>query len=451
MYKFLVEIRSTTNLRFFSLLEDHIKRLNLQTEFLYVAFYKEVHEELLKNRMNGVLLTNLIHKSSLYKKELSNSEFEIWCGAERTFFGSSYNEKFKYTLESYIAAYSYIFNELFMPDCILTWDWENMYRHGLSYIAEKLQIKMLFFERCCFPNTSIIDSQGVNINNSLRNFDFNQVDVDYNRLNDYLEQIREQWSRSPASWSIEIIPKRPISYILKKMLMIFKLSMGLQKYFLGLELSPYFRKTIFHYKLYIIWAKLTKDKMLKIELQKFQELKKRYNKIIFIPLQGNFDLSLVRLLQNNIPKEIALIFKSHPATIGLLHPDVEKLVAADKRSLLLHMVSIYDLIKNSMCVVTRNSAVGLQAMVYRKPVFVTGEAYWAPQELRITEEDNIFGKIMSSVDQKNQILYDKILYKLIFQYLQPIDCLNPTEEQLRNSANKILNYIDNDVLDSVSP
>lgn len=449
-YKILIEVKSQNDFRLFSLLEDHIKCLNPEVEFLYVSFDKEFYELSLKNGKNSVLLTHISQKSSSYKQELSSSKLEMWCAAERALFGPSYNEQLKEGLESYIAAYSYIFNKIFMPDCILSWDWERMYRHGLDYIAKKYQIKKLFFERCCFPNTSVVDSQGIFINNSLQKFDFDQVKVDYDQLNNYLEKTKEEWSQVLQPCKLQVVPEHFIRKVLIHSVIYLKRLMGLQKYSLGLEIQSPFGQNKFLGKLYLFWCKLTWKKMQNREAKQVQEFKGKYKEIIFIPLQGVFDHILIKFLQDNIPEEIALIFKSHPATIGFLHSEVEKLISTDNRSLLVHRISIYDLITSSRCVVTRNSAVGLQAMVYGKPVFVMGDVFWAPPELHITEQDNVLEKIRTGVDQTKQILYDKILYKLIFQYLEPINPFNPANEQLQNLAIKVMDYINTDKFDPCS-
>lgn len=120
------------------------------------------------------------------------------------------------------------------------------------------------------------------------------------------------------------------------------------------------------------------------------QINKKFNKIIFIPLQLHDDTviknfagwtkSLKNFISNilelsRLNKNILFVYKNHP--LGkYLSIQTENLFCADN-------IHFKDCLKYSDAIITINSGVGLQAMIYSKPVFLCGNAFYEFPEINV--------------------------------------------------------------------
>lgn len=151
--------------------------------------------------------------------------------------------------------------------------------------------------------------------------------------------------------------------------------------------------------------------------EKIIKSNKKINKIIFIPLQlhddtviknfagwsknlRSFISDITELSRDN--EDILFIYKNHP--LGkYLSIETENLRCGDN-------IHFKDCIKYSNAIITINSGVGLQAMLYSKPVFLCGDAFYEFEEINV--------KTKSLKDLHHQIRNDyRPNEHLIFKFL----------------------------------
>jgi len=181
------------------------------------------------------------------------------------------------------------------------------------------------------------------------------------------------------------------------------------------------------------------------------------NKIAFVPFQVYND-TVMQLwadwvenqenyyqVINNLAKELpdwTFIVKNHPVQIAKRFPlfksNLSNIVYADN-------VHYKDCIKNSDIVITINSSIGLQAMMWGKPVLILGEAFY--------QFDEINHKIKNYNDLKNYLQYQMYRepdFNLAKQFIYFLKFNFYTSAKLKkigiNSTN--LEYIDKLIFES---
>ncbi|NLI10658.1 MAG: hypothetical protein GX447_07905 [Elusimicrobia bacterium] len=88
-------------------------------------------------------------------------------------------------------------------------------------------------------------------------------------------------------------------------------------------------------------------------------------------------LAIVEYISNVLPYGIKLYIKEHPASIGAYDFwQLKKILKLENVKLINPSVNSYDIIKNSMFVVTINSKVGAEALFQGKKVYAFGSPYY---------------------------------------------------------------------------
>lgn len=96
-------------------------------------------------------------------------------------------------------------------------------------------------------------------------------------------------------------------------------------------------------------------------------------------------LSLVEYLSGCLPYGYSLLIKEHPASIGThSYLRIRKILKYNKHVHIVHpRINSYDIIKNSECIITINSKVGVEAIVQQKPVITLGPTFYRGKGLTI--------------------------------------------------------------------
>ncbi|MCK4830858.1 hypothetical protein KA005_84890, partial [bacterium] len=131
-------------------------------------------------------------------------------------------------------------------------------------------------------------------------------------------------------------------------------------------------------------------------------------------------------------KQLALVVKEHPKDKYLL--ELKKSIKSPGvKVIFLRQADTRKLIKESRLVITLNSTVGIESLLYYKPVITLGNAFYNidgivhhcnnPEELDILIE-----KVLST--PVNRDLIDKFLYYLKFHYQVDGDLDHPDEKNI---------------------
>lgn len=115
-------------------------------------------------------------------------------------------------------------------------------------------------------------------------------------------------------------------------------------------------------------------------------------KYIYVPLHVELDYSLtirspsyfdqlknIEELLKEIPSELFLYTKEHPASIGgFSNQTLRRLLSSYSNFKLIHpSINSFEIIKNSQAIVTINSKIGMEALAFDKPVIVLGDAVYS--------------------------------------------------------------------------
>ena len=107
-------------------------------------------------------------------------------------------------------------------------------------------------------------------------------------------------------------------------------------------------------------------------------------------------IKLIKSIRKKINPNILLLIKEHPARIGAINfLKIYKLLKYKNIKILNPKINTYDIIDQSIGIITINSKTGFEALIKRKPLFVLGESYYKNQKF-VNYIDN------KSMDFKNK-------------------------------------------------
>jgi capsular polysaccharide export protein len=241
-----------------------------------------------------------------------------------------------------------------------------------SKSADIFGIKKLFFEIGNFPGKLFIDSDGVNAQSSLMNRDLSVcADYDEEKLVRFLNKHRESKEQSHMVPQARVASKIYYSAILERI-----------------------------YNLFIKYPIVVQDRSVLYELKRKLTTKKAYynfdsidiHKIryIFLPLQVSDDSQVIRnsdipieqsidyAVSDALKNELGLLIKPHPAEKNRSIVTYIEDLRRKYDNLYLTNLNTYRLIKNCEKVITINSTVGIEGLMYYKHVDVLGRAIYKP-------------------------------------------------------------------------
>ena len=255
-------------------------------------------------------------------------------------------------------------------DLVILWGGIRYYSSIPSILAKKNNIKCIFIEKGLFPFTLQVDQLGVNASSGLKN-EFGLIS--YNLVNQSLEFYQ---SLLKQKWFF-LQPLNTISAYLKIKFLISEY--GLLEFFVKI-FHKYFDTKLF--------KKFTYKENWKVTDPISNSTSKIGCDYIFIPfqvsddsqllVQGNWikdNISLVECVHKSLSElglKINVIIKEHPREY-VNYNFREKL---SKYDVLYSNAGTIELITKSKLIVTINSTVGFEALVFNKPVIFTGNAFY---------------------------------------------------------------------------
>ena len=272
------------------------------------------------------------------------------------------------------------------PKMIITWNNIKYPQFMLNDLAKEYNLKTLFFENGFLPDTTQADCKGVNALNSVprdKNF--------YENLNYYKKPLPDK-----------LIPRVPVRKLEGKQL-------NLNREYIFIPFQVNYDSQIIYFSPWI------------------KSMNELFNLIYDISDEFNMDF----------------IFKIHPSDKVTDYSNMY-IKAKNRKNILFATNPTSALIKNAKAIITINSSVGIEALLFEKRVITLGEAFY-----------NIDG-IVKHADNKNQLInilknlnkwqLDNKLIKnflgyLYYEYLIPKSWKNPDKihfEKINERINKCL-------------
>ena len=277
-----------------------------------------------------------------------------------------------------------IYRELnrFKPDYLILWNGKKFHQALALEVAKYLNVKSIFFENGILPDTTTMDFKGVNASNSMVR------DIEFYRELDYKD------IKLPKNLEIRVSNRK---------------------------------REIFN-----------------------TPIPKRY---IFIPFQVAYDtqiiqhspwirdmfqfFDLIEWLANRI--DISFVIKEHPSDRV---SNYNKLYNRAGKNIIFSSENTQKLIENSLAVITINSSVAVESLLFKKRVIVLGEAFFAIDGLVkvATSKDEIL-EILNDLDswQVDNRVVDNFLYYLYYEYLIPTNWREPNSKHYKAIRDRILN------------
>jgi capsule polysaccharide modification protein KpsS len=255
-------------------------------------------------------------------------------------------------------------------DLIVVWGGIRSYSSIPTAIAKKSNLNCVFIEKGTFPFTLQVDDEGVNASGKLKNEFSNGSNIgEINSINFYQSLLKEKWSFiQPVN---DIKTKTKINYLLRE----FAFNEFLLKFY-----HKYFETKL--------QKKFTYKDNWKVTDPSSNSESIEESGYIFIPfqvsddsqllVQGNWikdNISLVGFVHkslNDLGIKRKIIIKEHPREFRNFNYQ-ERLRKYDVK---FSKAGTIDLINKSKVIVTINSTAGFEALVYCKPVIITGNAFY---------------------------------------------------------------------------
>jgi len=284
-------------------------------------------------------------------------------------------------------------------------------------VCRKLNIKTAIFEDGLFrPDTIVFDNKGVNINNSCPTEPsfYEAISPDMPKFEEFVQKEKAKAGTSRAN----ILP-----------------------------LLRYIFSTARHPRKFLNW-----HSEIRILIDEWMHKNGKLDNYIFLPLQVRTDsqilchssfkdmvevtntcLTALENYNKRSHKPLALVIKEHPRDAHL----AELIKKTNKSSVKIHFLRQADtkqLIANSRMVITVNSTVGIDGLLYHKPVITLGLAFYSIEG--IADKGDNCGRLDLLIEKaiKQRIrgeLVDKFLFYLKFQYLTDGYLDNPDQESIK--------------------
>lgn len=182
------------------------------------------------------------------------------------------------------------------------------------------------------------------------------------------------------------------------------------------------------------------------------------DRYVFIPFQVDYDtqilvhspwiknmrmlFDLIERMAEKVP-ELSFVFKEHPSSIKA-YPDLHRRAARHERLLFANGYPTQQLIEQSEAVITVNSTVGIESLLFHKRVMVLGNAFYAIDGIAkgIGNEADLAESLrMLSQWHVEKALIDNFLKYLYYDYLIEGDFETENPRQMEQIA-RILHAVD---------
>jgi capsular polysaccharide export protein len=156
-------------------------------------------------------------------------------------------------------------------------------------------------------------------------------------------------------------------------------------------------------------------------------------KYIFVPFQVDYDTQIIshsswiknmRMLFETIsklklPSDIYVVFKEHPSS-GVEYPDLYQEIQNSTQMDFQNTYSTQELIENSIAVITINSTVGVESLLFHKKVIVLGDAFYKIEGITLFANNQLaLQNIIQTIEhiEIDTNLIDNFLKYLYYEYL----------------------------------
>ncbi len=277
-----------------------------------------------------------------------------------------------------------VYRELkrFKPNYLVLWNGKKFHQALALEVAKKLNVKSIFFENGVLPNTTTMDFKGVNASNSMvRDIEF------YRKLNYGDIKLPQNLEVRVSKRKREVIKTSlPVRYIFVP----FQVAYDTQI----IQHSPWIR-----------------------DMFQFFEVIEWLSKRIDIPF----------------------VIKEHPSDRVSNYSELYKRAG---KNIIFSSENTQRLIENSVAVMTINSSVAIESLLFKKRVIVLGEAFFAINGLvKVANSKEKILNILRDLDSwriENQLI-DNFLYYLYYDYLIPTNWREPNSKHYKAIREKILN------------
>ncbi len=148
---------------------------------------------------------------------------------------------------------------------------------------------------------------------------------------------------------------------------------------------------------------------------------------------------LVSVFKQLDDPQLHLIFKEHPSSASE-YPDLHRAATSEERIHIVNNRLTQDLIEHAESVVTINSGVGVESLLFNRPVIVMGRAFYRIPDLVMTADSE--AELLQALHNirtfsTDQLLRRNFLHYLETEYLVPGKKLSRNESHLQAMAAKI--------------
>ena len=310
-------------------------------------------------------------------------------------------------------------------DCLISSGESRLIPSVVIYLAKKHGVKIIYFEQGPF-NTTMLDTKGVNANISFKPTFKSLTVEEETRLSDFLSSYKNVPAKKFWLDKKNIQGNRYAKYL--TLLNMYPPALLRRFFSLDLQLGP----TLYEGYIEPNIKKLNNRLFKKRNNTNPTAISLVDNDYIALYLQVPVDAQLIshspyyncfyEMLVDTLnakPKHINLIVREHPMNRGRYDPRIYELINQRKDVWLENDVSLEILIKNSICSVVNNSAVGIESLLFGVNVVCLGEAYYADKGITYDVRNNDYKEVLNQAmntafDSKKT---NSFLHEFIFDYL----------------------------------
>lgn len=297
-------------------------------------------------------------------------------------------------------------------DLVCMWNGARMPLAVTGYIAKLMGIRTLYFENGVLPNTTTIDSKGVNFCNSLVDLPlafWESVTIDRAKLQLLTAQslkVREKRKNKSKFTTF--------SSLLNRQEMCNQVSLPENYIFVPFQVHDDTQVLLFSPRI------TTMEQLLKYVCHAVEQ----FNQKVTVP-------------------PLKIVVKEHPSDYGRVDYTELRQQYHECNVVFANDYLTEDLIKQSKGVITLNSSVGIEALLYHKPVITLGNAFYnIPGLVTKVTDPNKLPEYLYVIDQPvNFDLINKFLYYLRYTYLTEGSWRNSDEQHFARVKEQILNQL----------
>ncbi len=290
-------------------------------------------------------------------------------------------------------------------DLLVVWNGLRLPVAAAVSAAKDNGIKLLFCENGYLPKTVTMDTKGVNAFNSL-----------IGKTAEFYQKVPVEEGKLEDLFKTTLIPRqlnqKNISAKYRRKCIEEEIKLPQEFIFLPLQVHD--------------------DSQILIHSPNFQDM---YSLV-------NFCASEIRTYNKKYQSNLKLVIKEHPSDYGRI--DYEPLKKQYSETIFTQIADTKELIQKCKVVITVNSTVGIEGLLYLKPVITMGNAFYnVPGLVYHCEVADDFCKLLFSALNKpiDQKLIKQFLYYLRYDYLLEIDRKNLATANYEKVVARIINSL----------